>query len=344
MAYQRFLINKDYSAALTPEQFQMLIQGNEDRLSQAEQSAEMHFFEYLDQHYEIEKLFRIGKAIRPYSSGVKYPANAFFKTGEGIFRTLKSINGCMRPTTTKNWEQLTGLFDIPDVGRKPKFSQLHTYGTGDIVRFQTEYYVCKSPCGYDLDNIQIPGIAPWKEVDVTAWEANMKWELYQVCSYSDNFYVKTEEAKETEEVLTPDNDDSWSQIADYSSDYEYALDNHDYIVLDNKVFEPMMNVNADKIEAAVNIMADDPRNLNVITHMVRISTYYLHQMISPTNISETRRLMYEDSMLWLSNAARFKINPKIPRKKEHPEGEPVVDFAVDTYQRQFNPWDDMWLT
>lgn len=344
MAYQRFLINKDYKAVLTDDQFNMLVQDDENRLSQAEQSAEMNFLEYLDQHYEIEKLFRIGKAIRAYNSGVKYPANAFFKTDDGIFKTLKPINGCMKPTTTTYWEQLTELWDIPDADRKPKYSQLHTYGLGDIVRFRTEWYVCKVPNGYDLDNIQIPGVTAWKEVEVTAWEPNLEWTLNQVCSYEDNFYTKTSITETTsEEVITPDNDDTWALIADYTSDYEYSVGKNDYVVFDGKVFEPAMNPNADKVEIGVNAVADDPRNLNVITHMVRIATYYLHQMISPTNISETRRLMYEDSMLWLSNAARFKINPKIPRKKEHPEGDPVVDFAVDTYQRQFNPYDDMWL-
>lgn len=343
MAYQRFLINKDYRAVLSNEQFEMLIQGDENRLAQAEQSAEMNFLEYLDQHYEIEQLFRVGKSIRPYNSGVTYPANAFFKTDDGIFKTLKPINGCKKPTTTKYWEQLTELFAIPDAERKPKYAQLHTYGVGDIVRFKTEWYVCKVPNGYDLDNIQIPDVTAWKEVDVTTWEPNMEWKVNQVCSYDGNFYAKNEIAETTGAVITPDNDDTWGLIADYSPKYNYSVGTNDYVVFDKHVFEPKFNPNADKIEIGTNIVADDPRNLNVITHMVRIATYYLHQMISPTNISETRRLAYEDSMLWLSNAARFKINPKIPRKIEHPEGQPVVDFALDTYQRQFNPWDDMWI-
>ena len=344
MAYQRFLTNNDYRAVLTPEQFEMLVNGDENRLSQAEQSAEMNFLEYLDQHYEIEKLFRVGKAIKEYNAGVTYPANAFFKLDSKIYRTLKPINGRKKPTTTKYWEQLTELFAIPDAERKPKYSQLGTYGLGDIVRFNTEWYVCKEPNGYELNDIQVPGVTSWQVVEYTDWQPNMDWELNQVCKYNDKFYTKIAlESGETEEVLTPEDDDTWALIGDYSSQYNYTVGEHDYVVFDDSVFEPVINPNAEEAIIGSNIVLDDPRNLNVITHMVRISCYYLHQMISPTNISESRRLAYEDSISWLANAARFKINPKIPRKKEDEHGSEVVDFALETYQREFDPYQDMWL-
>lgn len=346
MAYQRFLINKDYKALVSDEQFQMLVQGDENRLCQAEQNAEMKFLEYLDQHYEIEKLLYVGKAIRPYNAGVTYPVNSYFKTDDGIFRCLKQINGCKKPSATVYWEQLTELWNIEDIEHKPKYSQLHTYGIGDIVKFRTEYWVCKAPNGYELNNIQMPGVVTWKEVEVTAWEPNLKWETNQVCSYNDSFYTKisvAEETSETEEVVTPDNDDTWAMIGDYTSDYNYSVDKNDYVVCDGKVFEPNGNVNADKVEVNVNITPDDPRNLNVVTHMTIISVYNLHMMISPTNISQSRRLAYEDSMLWLANARSFKINPKMPRKQVCMEQTPAVDFVVTDYQRHFAPWSDMWL-
>lgn len=345
MAYQRYLINSDYDVAVSPEQMEMLVQGHEDRLAQAEQRAEMRFMEYLDQHYEIERIFFIGKAIKEYKEGITYPANAFFKKNdEGIFKVVKPINGRKQPTAIKYWEQLTEVFDIPDTDRKPRFSQLHTYAVGDIVKFQTEFYVCRAPCGYDFDNIQIPGITPWAEVEVTPWEPNLSWKLYQVCSYNNAFYMLNKETEETDEnIKTPDNDDNWALIGNYSLDYNYTIGEHDYVVSDGKVFDPVMNVNADKPELGNNIAKDDPRNLNVIEHMVSLSVYYLHQMISPTNISNTRIEAYNDSILWLSNAARFKINPKIPRRRECETGHEVLDFAVDTYQREFNPYDDMWI-
>lgn len=343
MAYQRFLTNKDYSAVLSDAQFAMLVNDDEGRLAQAEQSAEMNFLEYLDQHYEIEKLFRLGKGIREYNSGVTYPAQVWFKKDGNIYKTLTQINGRKSPKTEVYWKQLTELFNIPDADRQPKYSQLHTYALGDIVRFGTEWWVCKTPNGYDLDNIVMPGVETWGKVKTTEWQANMEWELYQVCSYNDQFYTKTALSEETEEVLTPETDDTWSLIGEYSENYEYTLDEHDYVVYGGYVFEPKITPNADEIAEGKNVVLDDPRNLNVITHMVRIACYYLHQIISPTNISETRRLMYEDSMLWLSNAARFKINPKLPRKKDKEDNAPCVDFALDTYQREFDPNNDMWL-
>lgn len=343
MAYQRFLINKDYKAVVSDEQFQMLVQGDENRLAQAEQNAEMKFLEYLDQHYDIEKELMVGKAIRPYNSGVTYPPNSYFKADSGIMKCLKQINGCKKPTTTVYWEQITELWNIPDAERKPKYSQLHTYSLGDIVRFRTEWYVCKVPNGYDLGNIQIPGIIAWKEVVVVAWEPNMDWKLNQVCSYADNFYIKTSDSEKGSDVVTPDNDDAWSLIGEYTPDYDYTLDNHDYVVFDGKVFEPNGNVNADKIETGVNVALDDPRNINIVTHMTIIATYNLHMMISPTNISQVRRLAYEDSMLWLANARSFRINPKLPRKMDEEVNEPKVDFYVTNYQREFDPWNDMWL-
>lgn len=344
MAYQRFLTNKDYRAVLTEEQFEMLVNGDENRLSQAERSAEMNFLEYLDQHYEIEKVLRVGKAIRVYNSGVTYPANVHFKKDGTIYKTLKPINGCKQPDTIIYWEQLTELFAIPDADRKPKYSQLHTYGVGDIVRFGTEWWVCKTPNGYDLNDIRIPGVKIWGKVNITEWQPNMEWQLHQVCVYKFLYYIKSEvKENDTDEVLTPETDDTWSLIGEYTTDYNYTVGEFDYVVKGNDVFEPLINPNADEVAEGVNIMADDPRNPNVVTHMTNIACYYLHQMISPTNISETRRWAYEDSITWLSNAARFKINPKLPRKHDCENGGEVVDFALETYQREFDPNNDMWL-
>lgn len=345
MSYQRFLTNNDYRAVLTTEQFEMLVNGDENRLSQAEQSAEMNFLEHLDQHYEIESLFEMGKSIKEYNSGVTYPANAFFKQDGLIYRTLKSINGCKKPTTKQYWERMTELYTITNADSKPKYSQLQTYGLDDIVRYNGEWYTCKIPNGYELDNIQLPDFEAWKQVSYTEWQPNLNWELNQVCKHEGKYYLKTSlDTVDTQEILTPVEDDTWSLIGDYTPLYNYSLNEHDYVVADGSVFEPISNPNVDEVNVGSNIIRDDPRNINVITHMVRIACYYLHQMISPTNISESRRLAYEDSINWLANAARFKINPKIPRKLEAEHGAEVVDFALETYQREFDPNQDMWLT
>lgn len=343
MAYQRFLTNKDYRAVLTEEQFKMLVNGDENRLAQAERSAEMNFLEYLDQHYEMEKLFCAGKAIREYNSQITYPANVYFKKDGIIYRTLKPINGCKAPDPTVYWESVADPSEVVGGNRKCKYSQLQTYGVGDIALFGADWWICKKHNGYDLNNIQIPGVIAWRPVETIDWQPNMEWEIYQVCEYKSSFYMKSAADVDTDKVLTPETDDTWSLIGEYSQDYNYTIGEHDYVVKEGCVYEPLVNPNADKIVEGEDMIADDPRNPNVVTHMVNIACYYLHQMISPTNISETRRWAYEDSMTWLSNAARFKINPKLPRRHDNEAGGEVVDFALETYQREFNPNNDMWL-
>lgn len=343
MAYQRFLINKDYDISLSKEQFKMLVQDNETRIIQAEQRAEMRFMEYLDQHYDIEKVFFVGKAIRPYKAGVTYPANSFYKTEDGIVKVVKSINGCKKPTSVTYWELIEDFNDMEALSKSPIYCQLHTYSVGDIVKYMTEYYRCLVPNGYDFDNIQIPGVQSWAEVETTAWQPNIDWQLHQVCSYNNNFYTLTKSLESTELVLSPEECESWGMIGNYTSDYNYTIGNNDYVVCEGKVFEPIANVNADKPVMGENIEMDDPRNLNVVEHMVTLATYYLHEMISPTNIPTARQLAYENSIQWLSNASRFKINPKIPRKMDEDTGKDSVTYAVGSYQKTFDPYENMWI-
>lgn len=115
------------------------------------------------------------------------------------------------------------------------------------------------------------------------------------------------------------------------------------VVIFGTVFYPIMNPNADAFDVGVNVILDDPRNVNVVGHMSRIALYYLHQLISPTNISETRKWAYDESMLWLYNASKFKINPQLPRKKENDTGNAKVDWALATFQKSYDPNENAWL-
>lgn len=149
----------------------------------------------------------------------------------------------------------------------------------------------------------------------------------------------------SDEVLTPEEDDDWGPIGDYSEELEYSFDENtrDYVVAEDTVFYAVINPNPDKLEIGVNIEYDDPRNQNVVSHLSRIALYHLHSIISPTNISETRRWAYEDSIQWLYNASKFKINPQLPRKHERGSCMPKVDWALETYQRDYNPDHNAWL-
>lgn len=48
-------------------------------------------------------------------------------------------------------------------------------------------------------------------------------------------------------------------------------------------------------------------------------------------------------MQWLYNASKFKINPQLPRKREKDTREEKVDWAMETYQRDYNPNENAWL-
>lgn len=377
MAYTRFLTDKDYICLATEEHMRQLIREMPERVPQAEQRAEMQLLEYLDQYYEIEKLLEVGKNIRDYNPLVSYPAQVYIKIDEEIFKTLTSINGFKKPTKKVYWKLVDDFVDPLQIERAKKYSQLRMYCKGEIVRFGTEYWQCEIPHGYESGEIHIPGVSAWKEVEIIEWEPNLEWSKDQVCSYNDNFYqyhgkdkVKDTEAINgsvdenniddfgnnpssnesnnldiEETVLTPEDDDLWGLIGDYSDEleYDYSENVRDYVVVDGTVFYPILNPNPDHLEEGINIVRDDPRNANVVAHLSRIALYHLHSIIAPTNIPETRRWAYEDSMQWLYNASKFKINPQLPRKREKDSKDEKVDWAMETYQRDYDPNENAWL-
>ena len=343
MAYRRFLTDSDYISLITEEHLKQIIRDDHDRLVQAEQRAEMNMLEYLDQYYEIEKLLLVGKTIAEYSSAVTYPAQVYFRKDEVIWKTMTSINGYKKPTASVYWKQADESVCPMTLENVRKYSQLGTYAKGEVVKFGTEFWVCQIPHGYSMGEIHIPGCKAWQEVETEEWVPNMEASQFAVVSYNDAFYMLVE--GDTDPTLSPDNNDSWAMLGEYSLDYEYTAgeDSHDYVVADGKVFKPFLDPNAATLSEGVNIVREDPRNINVVAHMSHIAVWYALQLISPTNISEAKRWAYEDSMKWLSDASKFRINPQLPRKREHCLGEPKVDWALSTFQRAYNPYENPWL-
>lgn len=355
MAYLRFLTDKDYQALATEEHIRQLLRDVPERIPQAEQRAEMQLLEYLDQYYEIEKVLAVGKNIREFNPNVCYPGQVFIKKDGEIFKTLTAINGLKRPSKIVYWKHLTDFIDPCLLDHAKKYSQLRMYSKGEVVKFGTEYWQCETPHGYESNEIHMPGGEVWKEADVTPWEPNLYWNKNEICSYNGQFYQYIGVVKEVEdevsesfaneEVITPEEDDSWGLIGDYSDEFEYDYSDgaFDYVVAEGTVFYPIMNPNPTKLAEGVNITRDDPRNQNIVAHLSRIALYHLHSIISPTNISETRRWAYEDSIQWLYNASKFKINPQLPRKREKDSDLPKVDWACETFQRDFDPHENSWL-
>ena len=378
MAYNRFLTNKDYCSIATEEHMRQIIRDVPDRIPQAEQRAEMQILEYLDQYYEIEKILAVGKNIREYNVGVSYPGQVWIRKDEEIYKTLTCINGYKKPTKTEYWRQVVDFIDPRLIEHARKYSQLRMFSKGEVVRFGTEYWQCLVPHGYEAGEIHLPGVKAWREAEIIPWEPNLEWGKNQVCSYKEQFYQfldepEPDESSESnpddriasvnednsdseeepttpnppveEPVLTPEEDDRWGLIGEYSEEleYDYSENARDYVVAEGTVFYPVLNPNPDKLVEGVNITRDDPRNANSVADMSRIALYHLHSIISPTNISETRRWAYEDSIQWLYNASKFKINPQLPRKREHDSCMPKVDWACATFQRDYDPNENAWL-
>ena len=344
--YQRFLTDKDYLNVATENQLNQLIRDVHDRIPDAERSAEMSMREYLSQYYEVEKELDKGKNIREYSPMINYPPNVYFKKDEVIYRTLRAIRGYKKPDYHTYWERVINTNAIKDLDNIKKYLQVATYSPGDFVLYGTDYWVCKIENGMDFKNIQIPGFKAWNVVDAPEWQAIADYSEHTVVSYQDKFYTLLYKGENYDNSINPVDSDSWGQIGEYSNEYQYKVDedSYDYVVLDNIVYKPIVDPNAEELreDENANIIKDDPRNYNMVKHMKTIAIYYLHQTISPTNVSETRRLMYEDSMDWLYKASKLKIDPQIPRKIDN-EGKPKVDWATATFQTEFNVNANPWI-
>ncbi|MEG0455493.1 MAG: hypothetical protein RR559_09150, partial [Bacteroides sp.] len=124
---------------------------------------------------------------------------------------------------------------------------------------------------------------------------------------------------------------------------DYELSEHEYVVYEDRVFGPETDVNADMPIVGHNISLHDPRNYNLKKHMVRLAVYELTKLIAPNNVSTVRMKDYEDSMKWLNDASKLRLNPQIPRKLAE-DNKPVTDWQLSTFQTDYDPYKNPWLT
>ena len=102
-------------------------------------------------------------------------------------------------------------------------------------------------------------------------------------------------------------------------------------------------MNADVPEIGRNLTPGDPRNYNLKKHMVRLALYELTKLIAPNNVSVVRERDHEDSMKWLYDASKLRLNPQIPRKVAE-DNKPVTDWQLATFQNDYDPYKNPWLT
>lgn len=338
--YRRFLNNNDYLGVITPEALAGLTRGSDERFIQAEESAEMSIVEYLSENYEVEKELAKGKYIAGYDRRITYPVGVHIYFEGRIHEVIRSVSGYRKPSTVIYWEEYTGAGLA--AGEVPNYSQFGSYYPGDRVNYNGLIYECLSENGPKFDDIRIPMAGGWLEMEATAWRP-VEYPLWSVVEFDGGFYT----------LMTFDGFDNntdpftsacWGAIADYDPTYNaYELSEHEYVVYEGRVFYPETDVNADIPQIGHNLSPHDPRNYNLKKHMVRLAVYELTKLIAPNNVSVVRMRDYEDSMKWLNDASKLRLNPQIPRKLDETKA-PVTDWQLATFQTSYDPYKNPWLT
>lgn len=338
--YRRFLNDTDYLGVITQEALSQMTRGNSERFIQAEESAEMSIVEHLSENYEIERELNRGKYIAEYDRRITFPVGAHIYHEGTICEVIRSVSGYKAPTVQAYWQEHvdTNL----DTATVAAYSQFGTYYPKDIVMYNDTLYICTAENGCKFGDIRIPMVEGWLEAEYALWQP-VEYRQWDVVLFDGAFYtLLTLEGFDNN--ATPLDSDCWGAIADYDPAYNgYEFSEHEYVVYEGRVFYPGTDVNADIPERGVNLMPHDPRNYNIKKHMVRLALYELTKLIAPNNVSVVRLRDYEDSMKWLADAARLRLNPRIPRKVAE-DDKPVTDWQLSTFQTDYDPYKNPWLT
>ena len=338
--YRRFLRDEDYLGIITQESLAQLTRSNTDRFIQAEEAAEMSIIEYLSENYEIEKELYRGKYIAPYSRSITYPIGAHIEYEDKIYKITRSISGYKAPTDCEYWEEYTDIH--LDLSQVKSYSQFGTYYKDEVIIHNDVLYRCAMENGFDFGNIRIPLVNGWLEADYTSWQP-LLYTIWDVVEYEEGFYTLLT-LDNFDNNINPFDSDNWGAIADYDPQYNgYQMIEHEYVVYRGHVYYPETDVNADNPQIGVNLVLHDPRNFNLKKHMVRLAIYELTKLIAPNNVSVVRIRDYDESMKWLSDASKLKLNPQIPRKLDE-EKKPVTDWQLATFQSDYDPYKNPWLT
>lgn len=338
--YRRFLNDSDYLGIITADALSQMTRNTPERFIQAEESAEMSITEYLSENYEIERELNRGKYIAEHDRRITFPTGAFIYMEGRIYEVIRSISGYKAPSIKTYWKEHDDFnLNIEEVSR---YSQFSTYHAGDIVKYNDVVFCCTEDNGYQFGDIRIPMVIGWLEKETSDW-LPIPYEVWDVVSFEGAFYtLLTLEGFDNN--INPMDAECWGAIADYEATYnDYELEEHEYVVYEGRVFYPGMDVNADVPIVGHNVALNDPRNFNIKKHMVRLALYELTKLIAPNNVSAVRMKDYEDSMKWLNDASKLRLNPQIPRKLAE-DKKPITDWQLTTFQTDFDPYKNPWLT
>jgi hypothetical protein len=338
--YRRFLNDSDYLSLLTPEALSQITRNDSERFIQAEEAAEMSIVEYLSENYEVVRELNKGKYIAQYNRRITFPVGAHIYMEDKIYEVIQSLCGYKAPSLVEYWEECLELnLDLESINN---YSQFGTYYKGNVVKYNEILYTCLQDNGYKFNNIRIPLVCGWLEAHYFDWEP-VDYNQWDVVRFEGIFYTLMHHDN-FDNNITPLKSDNWGAIADYDSNYnEYELNGHEYVVYEGKVFYPELDVNSDVPEVGKNLSLHDPRNYNLKKHMLRLAVYELTKLIAPNNVSVVRLRDYEDSMKWLNDAAKLRLNPQIPRRLAE-DRKPVMDWQLATFQTDYDPYKNPWLT
>jgi len=221
------------------------------------------------------------------------------------------------------------------------YSLFGTYYLGDKISHNGVFYTCLLENGYKFNDIHIPLVNGWKEIETPSWQP-VEYPLWSVVEYSGEFYTLTT-LDSFDSNLDPIVSDNWGAVADYDPAYNtYELSDHEYVVYKGRVFSPETDVNADIPQAGQHFVLHDPRNPNLKRYIVRLAVYELTKLIAPNNVSVVRIRDYEDSMKWLNDMVRLRLSPQILRKLDEIK-KPVTDWQLATFQTDYNPHRNPWF-
>ena len=351
MTYKRYLSNSDYYGICLKEMFMDTIHSNEYKIPLAEQSAEAMIVEHLIGNYEIESELLKGKLIADYNKWIAYPQGAFmwYEASNGAtteltpHEVLEDIKSSIKPGGEMYWENLSAndpSYDFTDVD---VYSQFNNYIYGHLVQYKDQFFRCIKNNGIGYDDIRVPFLTygaqnPWTLLEYVEWTTDI-FNLNDIVLYGNGLYRLTQTSG-YDNLIPPNVNPVWSLLEEYDAtkdDYSVG----DYVLYYGYPYKANSLPNRDDIIINKNVMINDPRNLNLKKHMVRIAWFELSKNIAPNNISQTKVNDYEESVKWLSDCNKCKINPGIPRIKDV-EGNSRADWAFASFQSPDtiykNPW------
>jgi len=96
-----------------------------------------------------------------------------------------------------------------------------------------------------------------------AMQSGFDYDLWCVVCFEGVYYtLMTQEGFDNN--IDPYCSDCWDAVADYDPHYNnYDLEGHEYVVYENRVYYPALDVNADVPIVGHNITLGDPRNYNL---------------------------------------------------------------------------------